>query len=167
MPKLIAGLHHVTAIASNPQRNYPNSFIAPLSQNEPWVSSALNRVEGLVQQCIGADVPSHRIVGFSQGACLASEFAARHPRRYAAIIAFTGGLLGPLGSDLHHAGSLHGTSVLLSSRDPDPHVPWRRVEETAEESRSMGAMVRTSRLKGRPHTILSEEIRAAQELLHD
>ncbi len=148
---------------------YPNSFLAPLSQNEPWLTSALKRVETLVQQCSAAGVPAERIgiVGFSQGACLASEFAARQPRQYAAIVAFTGGLLGPLGSDLHHAGSLQGTSVLFSSGDPDPHVPWRRVEETAEEFWSMGALVRTTRLKGRPHTILPEEIRAARELLHD
>ncbi len=148
---------------------YPNSFLAPISQNEPWLTSALTRIEALVQQCIAAGVPSQRIgiVGFSQGACLASEFAARKPRQYAAVVAFTGGLLGPLGSNLHHGGSLQGTKVLLSSGDPDPHVPWSRVEETAEEFRSMGAVVRTTRLQGRPHTILPEEIRTAQELLHD
>ncbi len=148
---------------------YPNSFLAPISQNEPWLTSALTRIEALVQQCNAAGVPSQRIgiAGFSQGACLASEFAAREPRQYAAILAFTGGLLGPLGSNLHHAGSLQGTKILLSSGDPDPHVPWSRVEETAEEFRSMGAMVRTTRLQGRPHTILPEEIRTAQELLHD
>ena len=148
---------------------YPNSFLAPLSQNEPWITSAMNRIDGLVQQCAAAGVSSHRIaiIGFSQGACLASEFIARYPRQYAALIAFTGGLLGPLGSDLHHAGSLQSTEILLSSGDPDPHVPWSRVEETADEFRSMGAAVRIARLKGRSHTILPEEIRTAQELLLD
>ena len=147
---------------------YPNSFLAPLSQNEPWLTSALNRVQGILEQCAASGISAERvaIVGFSQGACLSSEFIARHPQRYAAVIAFTGGLIGPLGGDLHHAGSLHGTAVLLSSGDPDPHVPWARVEETAQQLRSMGASVRADRFPGRPHTILPEELHAASSLLH-
>ena len=146
---------------------YPSSFLAPLSQNEPWLTSALKKVQGIGEQCAASGISSERvaIVGFSQGACLASEFVARHPRRYAAVIAFTGGLIGPIGSDLHHPGSLDGTAVLLSSGDPDPHVPWIRVEETARQYRSMGASVRADRFPGRPHTISTEELNAARRLL--
>jgi phospholipase/carboxylesterase len=146
---------------------YPNSFLAPLSQNEPWLTSALNKVQGIVEQCAASGVSSDRvaIVGFSQGACLGSEFVARHPRRYAAVVAFTGGLIGPLGSDLRHPGSLNGTMVLLSSGDPDPHVPWTRVEETAQQLRSMRASVQAHRFPGRPHTVLPEELNAARSLL--
>ena len=146
---------------------YPYSFLAPLSQNEPWLTSALNRVDTILEQCAASGISSERVViaGFSQGACLASEYAARHPQRYAAVIAFTGGLIGPPGSGLHHPGSLQGTPVLLSSGDPDPHVPWTRVEETAQQLRSMGASVRVDRFPGRPHTILPEELNTARSLL--
>jgi phospholipase/carboxylesterase len=146
---------------------YPYSFLAPISQNEPWLTSALNRVQGIVKQCEASGIPSERvaIAGFSQGACLASEFVARHPRRYAALVAFTGGLLGPPGSDLRHDGTLAETPALFSSGDPDPHVPWTRVEETAEQFRSMGASVRLERFRGRPHTILPEELETARTFL--
>lgn len=146
---------------------YPNSFLAPLARNEPWLSSALKRADQLVEQCIAAGMPSERlaICGFSQGACLATEFIARHPRRYAGLVAFTGGLIGPPGSDLHHPGSLAGTPVLLSSGDPDAHVPWQRVEESAHILRLMGAEVETRRHPGRPHTIVAEELLDARNLL--
>ena len=146
---------------------YPNSFLAPIESNEPWLTSALDLVRTLVGRCAAAGIPSERvaIVGFSQGACLASEYVARHPQRYGALVAFTGGLIGPPGSDLHHAGALDGTPVLLSSGDPDPHVPWTRVQETAEQFTRMGAVIQTQRYPGRPHTILPEEVQAARELL--
>jgi len=105
------------------------------------------------------------ICGFSQGACLATEFVARYPRPYAALLAFTGGLIGPQGSDLQHPGSLHGVSALFSSGDPDPHVPWTRVEESAHELRRMGAQVQIDRYPGRPHTILPQELSAARILI--
>ncbi|QHN04686.1 phospholipase [Granulicella sp. WH15] len=146
---------------------YPNSFLAPIENNEPWLTSALALIQSIVQGCVDAGVSTERIAisGFSQGACLSSEFVARHPQRYAALIAFTGGLVGPLGSDLHHPGSLAGTPVLLSSGDPDPHVPWSRVLETAETLAGMGAVVETKRYAGRPHTVLHDEVRMAQYLL--
>jgi predicted esterase len=146
---------------------YPNSFLAPIASNEPWLSSAIELVKSLVDQCVDSRVPVSRIAiaGFSQGACLASEFVARYPKRYGALIAFTGGLIGPPGSDLYHAGSLDGTPVLLSSGDPDPHVPWSRVEQTFEEFQRMGASVQLIRYPGRQHTILAEELEAAHGLL--
>jgi phospholipase/carboxylesterase len=146
---------------------YPDSFLAPIARNEPWLSSAIRLIETLAEQCLSQNIASARIVlcGFSQGACLSTEFAARHPRRYLAVLAFTGGLIGPPGSDLHHPGSLAGTPVLLSSGDPDPHVPWARVEETAVELRRMHADVEVHRYSGRPHTIIPAEVTIAKELL--
>jgi phospholipase/carboxylesterase len=146
---------------------YPQSFLAPLEENEPWLSSALGKVAMCVEQCVGEGL--HRgqlvIIGFSQGACLATEFVARNPDRYGALIAFTGGLIGPPGTTERHSGSLNGTPVLLSSGDPDAHVPWERVEQTASTLTQMGATVQIIRNANRPHTILPKEIRAAEKLL--
>jgi len=147
---------------------YPSSFLAPIESNEPWLTSALEIVHALTRRsaAAGIDTKHVAIVGFSQGACLACEFIARYPRRYAALVAFTGGLFGPIGSDLRHAaGNLLGTPVLLSSGDPDPYVPWKRVQETAKALTAMGAIVHAQRYPDRPHTILPEELHAAHSLL--
>jgi phospholipase/carboxylesterase len=146
---------------------YPHSFLAPIEENEPWLSSALRKVSSVVDQCLSSGVRRDRVavLGFSQGACLATEFVARNPSKYGGLIAFTGGLIGPPGSDLQHPGSLDGTQALFSSGDPDPHVPWSRVEESAQEFKRMGAQVRLMRLSGRPHTILPSEVKLANELL--
>lgn len=146
---------------------YPNSFLAPLKQNEPWLTSALSKVQFIIQQCVDAGLSQKNVViaGFSQGACLATEFVARHPSRYGALIAFTGGLIGPPGMDLHHAGSLKETPALLSSGDPDPHVPWARVESSARELERMGARIQLNRYPGRSHTILNEELEAARRII--
>ncbi len=146
---------------------YPYSFLAPIAENEPWLSSALAKVSSTVQLALDAGIARERIVlcGFSQGACLATEFAARHPARYGALVAFTGGLIGPPDMDLRHPGDLAATPALLSSGDPDPHVPWSRVQASAEQLTAMGAVVETRRHAGRPHTILPSEIEPAREML--
>jgi predicted esterase len=148
---------------------YPQSFLAPRQANEPWLSAALQRVEALVGQLEDAGLARKKIViaGFSQGACLATEFVASHPARYAGLLAFTGGLIGPLGMDLSHGGELRGTPALFMSGDPDPHVPWARVQESAEMLKRMGAQVETRRFAGRPHTISPEEIDHARRWLTD
>lgn len=148
---------------------YPNSFMAPLTSNEPWLSSALSLIDSLVMQCEEAGVHSSKlaILGFSQGACLATEYVSRYPRPYGALIALTGGLIGPPEAELHHDGRLEGTTVLLSSGDPDPHVPWSRVEASAKELTAMGATVYLMRHPGRPHTILPEEIMEARKLMKE
>ncbi|WP_058189300.1 alpha/beta hydrolase [Terracidiphilus gabretensis] len=148
---------------------YPNSFLASIAMNEPWLSSAIAKVGACIAKITSAGIGVQRIgiVGFSQGACLASEFVARHPARYAALVAFTGGLIGPMGSELHHAGNLDRMPILLSSGDPDPHVPWERVQATQEVFVEMGASVKADRYQGRPHTILREEIESARRLIED
>ncbi len=148
-------------------RWYPYSFLAPIAENEPWLSSALAKVGATVKLALDAGISLEHILvcGFSQGACLATEFVARHPARYGGMIAFTGGLIGPPDADLHHAGDLAGMPALFSSGDPDPHVPWSRVLASAEQFIAMGAHVQTQRHAGRPHTVLPQEIESAREIL--
>ena len=148
---------------------YPNSFLAERESNEPWLSSALAKVQSVVELAEAAGVTRERIVvgGFSQGACLATEFVATHPARYAGLIAWTGGLVGPLGSDVSHAGELAGTPAFQGSGDPDPHVPWSRVEESARVLTAMGAKVTSRRYPGKPHSVSAEEIEFARELVRD
>ncbi len=146
---------------------YPNSFLAERESNEPYLTSALKKVESVVQIALDAGFTRDKIVigGFSQGACLSTEFVATHPARYAGMIAWTGGLIGPLGSDVSHTGDLAGTPALLLSGDPDPHVPWSRVEESAAVLRSMRADVTTKRYPGKPHSVSPDEIALARALL--
>lgn len=148
---------------------YPNSFLAPVAQNEPWLASALRKVETTLQMANDAGISTDRIIvaGFSQGACLATEFVARHPQRYAGLLAFTGGLIGPPGADLAHTGDLAGTPVFFGSGDPDPHVPWQRVEKSASVFAEMGAAVTSRRYANRLHTISRDEIDVAQRLIRE
>ena len=146
---------------------YPNSFLAPRTQNEPHLSSALARIATAVRAVIDAGFQSGQIAlcGFSQGACLATEFVGRNPQRYAGLLAFTGGLIGPLDEPLNLTGNLQGTPALLSSGDPDPHVPWLRVQQSAELLTGIGATVTTRRYAGRPHTVLQQEVQDGLLLL--
>jgi phospholipase/carboxylesterase len=146
---------------------YPYSFLVPKEQNEPWLSSALAKVQATVQLAKDAGIPANKIVvcGFSQGACLSTEFVAGNPQRYGGLIALTGGLIGHEGTDLTHTGDLAGTPVFFGSSDPDPHVPWSRVRESAKILGDMGASVTTRRYEGRPHTITREELEFGKRLM--
>jgi len=147
---------------------YPYSFLAPLEQNEPGLSSALARLAGLVDSLAQDEgVPPARIalLGFSQGACLSLEFAARYARRYAAVIGLSGGLIGPPGTPRRYDGSLDGTPVFLGCSDVDPHIPVERVRETADVFRRFGASVDERIYKGMGHTINRDELEAVRELL--
>jgi predicted esterase len=126
-------------------------------------------VETTVQIAVEAGISTDRIVigGFSQGACLATEFVASHPQRYAGLIAFSGGLIGPPGANLAHQGDLAGTPAFFGSSDPDPHVPWKRVEQSAAIFAEMGAVVISRRYANGPHAISSDEIALAIKLLQD
>lgn len=148
---------------------YPNSFLAPREANEPYLTSALAKVGSVIAELESSGIPRDRILiaGFSQGACLATEFVASNPARYAGLIAFTGGLIGPPDANLHHEGSLADTPALFLSGDPDPHVPWQRVQASATELERMGAVVTARRYPGRPHTITAEEVELARTLVRD
>lgn len=147
---------------------YPYSFLAPLAANQPYLDSALRRLESIVAGLLARGVPGERIalLGFSQGACLAIEFVARHPRRYGAVMGLTGGLIGPPRTPRDYPGSLDGTPVFLGTSDPDPHVPFERVRETAAVLARMGAGVELRRYPGMPHTISEDELDACRALLN-
>ena len=145
---------------------YPYSFLAPREENEPWLSSALSLVKSTVRMALDAGIAAEKVVlcGFSQGACLSAEFVAREPRRYGGLIGFTGGLIGAT-LDAAYPGELGGMPVFLGSGDPDPHVPWARVEKTGEVLRGMGADVTMRRYPGRQHTISGEEVDFGKRLV--
>lgn len=146
---------------------YPYSFLAPIAHNEPWLGSAFRVIAGLVEDCGRQGIPAERLVvmGFSQGACLTLEFAARHARRYAAVIAFTGGLIGPPGTARDYTGEFAGTPVFIGSSDVDPHIPIERVHESTAVFQRMGARVDERVYPRMGHTINSDELRAAEALL--
>lgn len=146
---------------------YPYSFLAPMTQNEPFLSSALATLEQIVQRVgdAGIAVDKTLLLGFSQGACLMSEYAARNPRPYGAIIAYSGGLIGPPGTPRNYDGSLNGAPVFLGCSDIDPHIPVERVNETEDVLRKMGADVTKRLYPGMGHLVNEDEIAFAQALL--
>src|SRR5438034_1633980 len=145
---------------------YPNPFTAPLADNEPYLSSALEVVASLLAT-IERTVPADRIIllGFSQGACLTLEFAARNARRYGGVVGLSGGLIGPPGTSRDYAGSLEGTPVFLGCSDVDPHIPKERVEESAEVLRRLGGDVTARLYPHMDHTVNRDELRFVQGMM--
>lgn len=146
---------------------YPYRFIAPIEQNEPHLSSALELATALCEGLDAAGIPAGRqiIAGFSQGACLALEWGGRNARRFGGLVAFSGGLLGPPGTRWEFAGSLDGTPVFLGCGDPDPHIPRERVEESGRTLGAIGGIVDLRIYPGMGHTINADEIGAVQGIL--
>lgn len=146
---------------------YPYSFLAPTAQNEPGLSSALGVIATILATLDDQGLAANRIVllGFSQGACLTLEFAARHARRYAGIAALSGGLIGPPGTPREYAGTFDGTPVFLGCSDVDPHIPVARVHESTEVFRRMGASVDERIYRGMGHTVSLDEIEAVNQIL--
>jgi predicted esterase len=146
---------------------YPYPFLSPIPQNEPFLSSALGVVARVVDTLGQQGIQSDRIAigGFSQGACLSLEFAARHARRYAAIVGLSGGLIGPPGTPREYAGGFGGTPVFLGCSDVDSHIPLDRVRETTEVLRRMGAQVDERIYPRMGHTVNQDEIEAVRTLL--
>jgi predicted esterase len=146
---------------------YPFSFLSPLQVNEPGLSSALSVVEEIVREAGRNGIPSERVVlmGFSQGACLVLEYAARSARRYAAVVGFSGGLIGPEGTPRDYSGGFDGTPIFFGCSDRDPHIPSARVTESAEVFERMGASVDLQLYENMPHTIIKDEIDRVSALL--
>jgi predicted esterase len=142
---------------------YPQSFLAPPEDNEPWLSRALATVDELVRSV--GDPRRVVLAGFSQGACLASEYALRNVRRYGGLLLYTGGFIGPPGSRPARTGSFDGTPAFLGSADPDDWVPAERVAETAGVLESLGARVTTRIYEGMDHLVNDLEIAAGRDLL--
>lgn len=147
---------------------YPNSFMAAFEANQPHLDSALATVDRVVGQA--ADAVGHDrvvVLGFSQGACLASEYVARNPRRYGGLAALSGGRIGPEGTDFDDGGDLAGTPAYLGCSDRDPHIPEERVHETAASLDGKGAEVETQIFEGMGHTVNEAELEAIATLFED
>jgi phospholipase/carboxylesterase len=145
---------------------YPNPFTAPLESNEPFLSSALEVLESLLAR-VEETIPAERVIflGFSQGACLTLEFAARHARRYGGVVGLSGGLIGPDGAPRDYSGDFGGTPAFLGCSDVDPHIRKDRVLEAAEVYKRMGAQVTVRLYPGMGHTVNQDEIASVRALV--
>lgn len=146
---------------------YPNRFIFPVERNEPHLSAALKKIDDIVAQVEARGIPAGRIFfgGFSQGACLASEYVIRNPRPYGGLLVFSGGYIGQMGSTREPAGDLGGMPAFLGCSDMDPHIPLQRVQETTSLLKAMGADVTERIYPNMGHTINDEELELARTLL--
>ncbi|HSJ10691.1 MAG TPA: alpha/beta fold hydrolase [Longimicrobiales bacterium] len=146
---------------------YPQSFLAPMQNNQPGIDSGLRAISEVLERIAAARIPLERtiLLGFSQGACLASEYMARHARLYGGLAALSGGLIGPPGTPRDYAGTLDGTPVFLGCSDVDSHIPAERVEESAEVFERLGAVVTKRIYPGMGHTVNEDEIVHVQAMM--
>jgi phospholipase/carboxylesterase len=145
---------------------YPHPFTAPLESNEPYLSSALDVLESLLETVV-ATIPATRVVllGFSQGACLTLEFAARHAQPFAGVVGLSGGLIGPDGTPRDYPGSFDGAPAFMGCSDVDPHIRKDRVVEAEEVFKRMGAHVTMRLYPGMGHTVNADEIASVRKIV--
>jgi phospholipase/carboxylesterase len=161
--RMAEGFHSpgIAYLAPQANRNtwYPNPFTAPVESNEPGRTSGLQAVADAVDEANAAGIPTERValVGFSQGACLGSEFVARNPRRYGGLAALSGGLIGETIHPEDYEGDLEGTPVFFGCSDVDPHIPEERVHASADVFERLGADVTKRLYPGMGHTINEDE----------
>jgi len=166
-------LEHPAFVFAAPQAAayswYPYSFLSPIARNEPGITSGLAALRDLLAYLETNGIPAARtlLVGFSQGACLALEFAARFAQRYGGVAGLSGGLIGPDGTLRNDARTLAGTPVFLGCSDVDPHIPKARVLDSAQVLTGLGAQVRTRLYAGMGHTINEDEVEALRGLMAD
>ena len=148
---------------------YPHSFMAETARNEPGLSSALWVVDHLVGDAESKGVPRGRIIllGFSQGACLASEYAVRHASRFGAVVALSGGLIGPPGTRWEYPASFAGCPAFLGCSDVDAHVPKARVDESALVFERMGAKVTQRIYPVMGHQVNEDELDYVRQLMQE
>jgi len=158
-----AGIHYVAPQAYRGTW-YPDSFLAPVERNQPHLDAALAHA---VEHARSGGLPARKVllVGFSQGACLVSEFVARNPERYAGLVLLSGGLIGAAGTDFDYDGDVDAMPFLLGVSDDDPHIPVSRAEATVEVFERLGADVRFDEYHGRGHGIFEEEVAYLRELV--
>jgi phospholipase/carboxylesterase len=146
---------------------YPYSFLAPIASNEPGLSSALAVIGDVLKHLSAAGIPAERtfLLGFSQGACLALEFTARHARRYAGVVGLSGGLIGPDGILRDYSGSLADTPVFLGCSDVDPHIPRQRVQHSAEVLQRLGGEVTVRLYPNMGHTTNQDELDFVRDMM--
>lgn len=146
---------------------YSNGFMAPIPSNEPGITSGMQAIADTLARVEAAGIPPERTVllGFSQGACLSLEYAARNARRYGGVATLSGGLIGPEGTPRDYAGSLDGTPVFLGCSDVDHHIPAARVEQSAQVVARLGGDVTMRLYPGMGHTVNEDEIAHVQAIL--
>ncbi len=146
---------------------YPFPFTAPIVRNEPYLTRGLDRIRTLLAELAQIGIPSSRssLLGFSQGACLALEFAARNLDCCATVIGLSGGLIGPPGMRRDAPEGTTAMSVFLGCGDRDPHIPTERVEETATFFESAGATVEKRIYPGMGHLINDDEVQEVRRLM--
>jgi phospholipase/carboxylesterase len=159
-------IHYVAPRASQ-STWYPYSFLMPTNQNQPGLNSGLQAIHNLIEDLLVKGINREKIIigGFSQGACLASEFVARHPARYGGIVALSGGLIGDSVDIGHYEGDMDGTPVFLGCSDVDPHIPVERVHETEAVFQKLGADVTKKIYPGMPHIVIEDEVRQVKKLI--
>lgn len=147
---------------------YPQSFLSPIEANQPYLDSALALIDEILAR-ISEHVPLERtiLLGFSQGGCLASEYAARNARRYGGVVALSGGLIGPEGTPREYDGSLEGTPAFFGCSDRDPHIPLERVTESVETYERLEADVTERIYEGMGHTVIPDELEVVREMVAD
>ncbi len=145
---------------------YPNPFTAPIESNEPYLSSAISVLEDVLAK-ITEHVKHERVIllGFSQGACLALEFAARHAQRFGGVVGFSGGLIGPDGTPRDYPGNFRGTPVFIGCSDVDPHIAKARVLEAGDVLKRMGAAVTVKLYPNMAHTVNADELHSAAQIV--
>ena len=144
---------------------YPYSFLAPVQQNEPWLSSSINLLKNILNDVLNAGIKSNQlfVVGFSQGACLTLDFAARNAMQFGGVVAFTGGLIGDkINTDLYN-GDFNKTKIFIGNSDKDPHVPLIRSQDSKKILEQLGADVTLKVYPNMPHTIVEDEINWVNE----
>ena len=167
VPRLARPEFHYVAPAAPNRTWYPYSFMAEIDKNEPYLSHALAAVGQAVWDALGTGVPHSQIVllGFSQGACLATEFMIRNAAAFGGLVAFSGGAIGPPGTTWNESGNFHGMPIFFGCSDADAHVPEARVRESAALCERMGANVTTKIYPGMGHLVNDDEIALARALL--
>lgn len=161
-------LDHVAYLAPAAPDNswYPGKFMEPLEKNQPWLDQSLAVIDNLVNavKAKGFRETQILLVGFSQGACVVTEYVLRYPGRYGGIIIFTGGFNGPAGVERGFKGGFEGTPVFLGGSDVDEWIPEFRIHETAEIMKAMGAEVEVVIYKDMEHLINDDEIEKARRI---
>ncbi|MDD4385578.1 MAG: dienelactone hydrolase family protein [Bacteroidales bacterium] len=146
---------------------YPYSFMAKPEVNEPWLSSALDLLKEVIDEVAKQGITAEKtyFLGFSQGACLALEFATRYAQKFGGVVAFTGGLIGDKIYRENYSGNFNGTPIFIGTGNPDVHVPIDRVNDSVSILEKMNAKVDLQVLEGRPHSISPDEIEEANRLI--
>jgi predicted esterase len=146
---------------------YPNSFLSPIPSNEPGITSGLEAIADVFSTIEQAGIPRERtmILGFSQGACLSLEYSARNASRYGGIVCFSGGLIGPDGTPRDYPGDYAGTPAFLGCSDVDGHIPAKRVMESGDVLKRMGAAATVKLYPGMAHLVNEDELQHAQAMM--